>query len=114
MDFDPLIVADGQQRRIVPHSALLEQLVVGRVKVLVLAFVFPAEILALPDVLAAVPGDLPKDEPVTLGVGFRRLGVVKHLAEILKMLPAGASIRKRGTTPFNDELLRGNKCPLVS
>ena len=100
-----------KQRRVFEVFAVLEQLLVGGVEVFVLAFVFPAEVAAHPDVGPAVAAVGFVDAafegvPRAVGVGLGGLGLAEEVAEVEKMLLAGAALGKRDGLPLGDELLR--------
>ena len=54
VDFEAVEIADDEQRWVFEVLAVLEELLVGGDEVFVLAFVFPAEVLAHPDIGPAV------------------------------------------------------------
>ena len=82
MDLEAVHVANDQQRRVLQVFAVEQQLGVGRLQVLVLALVLPAEVAAHPDVGPAVAAlglldALLEGVPLALRVGLGRLGLVR-------------------------------------
>ncbi len=114
VDFEAVEVADDQQRRVFEVFAVLEELLVGGGEVFVLAFVFPAEVAAHPDVgpaLAAV-GFLDaalERVPRAFGVGGGRLGLAEQVAEVEEVLLAGAALGELRRLPLLDEFVRGHE-----
>lgn len=111
VDLEAIEIADDEERRVFERLAVLQHLLVGGVEVLVLPFVFPAEVLLHPDVgpalttfgfadaaLEAVPG--------AVGVGGGRFGLAEELAEVEKVLLAGGPLGELGGLPLGDEFLR--------
>jgi hypothetical protein len=110
-DLDRVEVGDDEERRVAEVLAVAEQLEVGGLEVLALAFVLPAEEVLLPDVR----------EPVAaggLGDGLlksvRRAGWIRlvgrrlaeHLAEIDEVGLGGRALGRHDAAPFGGELAR--------
>jgi hypothetical protein len=91
VNHEPFHVADDQQRRILQSFAITEQLIVGSIEILVLAFVFPAKEPALPNIrktlaAAVLRGAFFEREFFAEGIGERRLWMIKDFAQIKKVL----------------------------
>ncbi len=80
-----------------------------------LPFVFPAEMIAHPDigpalfVFAGFHAFL-EGVPSAVGIGLGRLGLAEQFAEVEKVLLAGAPLGEGHALPLGDELLRGHQC----
>lgn len=113
VDLETVQVADDQQRRVFEGFAVEQQLVVGGYQVLVLAFVLPAEVAALPDVGPAVAAAGLADAALegvegSLGIGRGRLVLAQQFADVEKVLLAGAAFGEVGPLPLGDKVLWGH------
>ena len=111
VDLKTVEVADDQKGWVFEVFAVAEELLIGGGQVPVLAFVFPAKMPAHPDVGPAARavglGDAALERVVRpLRVGGGWLGLVEDVAEVEKVLMAGAAFGEIDGTPFGDELLR--------
>jgi len=89
---------------------------VGGDEVLAFALVLPAEVAAFPDVGPAVPtvglADAAlKGEGRALWIGLHRLRMVEKVAQVQKMLLAGAPLGEADPLPLGHELLRCHDRP---
>ena len=105
-------VADYELGRVLQVFAILEQLLIGRVQVLVFAFVFPGKEPAHPDVgEAAASGRLGNAFLESVGISFlihfRGGGLSENLAEADEMLLRRAAFGKRRPLPASYELRDG-------
>jgi hypothetical protein len=110
VDLDPVDSADDQQRRILKGLPVLEQLLVGRVEVGVLALVFPGEGATLPDVGPAAAAPLRRRAGLEGkgGAGrirFRRRRMANEVTEIEKMLLRSRPLFQGCVPPLGDEVL---------
>lgn len=110
VDFEAVKIADDQERRVVERFAVLEELVVGRLEVGPLLFVFPAEMVLHPDVgpaFAAVGfgGAALEAVPGAFGIGAGWLRLAEKLAQVEEVLLAGGAFREFDRLPLGDELL---------
>ena len=112
VDLEAVHIADDHQRRVLQGLAVELKLLVGRLEVLVLALVLPAEMVPHPNVgpaflvfagLHAFLEGVPRAFRVDIG----RLGLVQQFADVEKVLLAGTAFGERDALPFGDELLRG-------
>jgi hypothetical protein len=70
--FKPFEVAHYQQRRVLQVLAIVEKLSVSGLQILVLAFVFPSEMVSIPDVSVALAAEVLGDV-LLKGEGLARL-----------------------------------------
>ena len=113
VDLEAIEVADHEERRVLQGLAILEQLLIGGLQVLVLAFILPAEPGLHPDVgpaLAAVGflDALLEGVPGAFGVHFGGFGLVQEFAQVQEVLLTGAALGKVRLSPLGDELLGGH------
>ena len=109
VDHDAVHVADDQQRRVLQGLAVLEELLVGRVEVLVLALVLPGEVAPLPDVGPAVAAAvlrraLLEGERLPGGVDRRGLRVADELAQVEEVLLGGGPLGEPVSLPLAPKL----------
>ena len=109
VDDDAVEITHGEQRRIRKGVAVPQELVIGGVEVLVPAFVFPAEMIALPDIgeaiaAAVLGGALFKAEGLARGIGGGGRGVIEKGAEIEEMLLGGGPFLQFHPPPLRNEL----------
>ncbi len=110
VDFNAVEVADHEERRVFEVLAVLEELAVGGGEVFVLAFVFPAEVAAHPNVgpaVAALGFSHAAFEriPGAFGVGSGGFGLAQQVAEVEEVLLAGAALGELRGLPFLDEFV---------
>lgn len=91
MHADAVHVADDQERGILQRLAVEQELVEGRIQVLPLPLVLPAEELSLPHVglpaaAATLVGAALEGEPLASRIGLGGLRVFQHFAEVEEML----------------------------
>jgi hypothetical protein len=108
VNLEAVEVANDEQRRVFEVFAVLEELLVGSGEVFLLAFVFPAEVAAEPDVgpAGAAFGFIDaalECVPSALGVGGGRFGLAEEVAEVEEMLLAGAALGELSGLSFLDE-----------
>ena len=116
VDHEAVHVAYDEQRRVLEGLGVLEELGVGGVEVLVLALVFPAEEALLPDVGPAVGavglgGAAFEGEPLALGVGLRRLGMLDQFAQVAEVLLRAGALRELRLPPLAHEFRRVHARP---
>ena len=108
MNLETIKVADDEQRRVLQIFTILKQLLIGRVQILVLAFVFPGEKTAHPNVgKATASGSLGNSFLEGVSVAFLIdlgwSGLTQNLAESHEVLLRGATFGQRGALPAGDE-----------
>ena len=110
VDLEAVEIAHDQQRRVFEVFAIEQKLPVGSGQVFVLAFVFPAEVAAHPHVgptlaAARLAHAALERVPGAFRVGGGGLGLREQIAEIEKMLLAGAAFGQVDQPPLGDEIL---------
>ena len=110
VDDDALHIRNHQQRRIEQRFPVLQQLLIGRIQVFVLALVLPGEKALLPYICPALTAALLADtrlegEGVAGGIGLRWRGMPHQAAKIDEMLLRCGAFFQLRMTPFGDEIL---------
>jgi hypothetical protein len=118
MDLKPLQVTNHQQGRVLQVFAVLFKLEISGAEVLVLAFVLPAEVVALPHIGKALAAVIGRDVFLK-GVGIPGLigggGVwlAQHLAEVDKVGLSGGAFGERAGLPAGDEFSKRERHGLL-
>jgi hypothetical protein len=110
VDLEAVEIAHDQQRLVFEVFAVEQKLTVGGREVFVLALVFPAEVAAHPNVgptlaAARLAHAALERVPGAFRVGGGGLGLGEQIAEVEKMLLAGAAFGEIDQPPFGDEIL---------
>jgi hypothetical protein len=114
VDLEAVEIADDEQRRVFEIFTILQQLLVGSGEIFFLAFIFPPEMAAEPDVGPAGAAIRFMDAtfecvPRALGISGGRFGFNEEVAEIEEVLLAGAALRERRALPFTDKFVWGHR-----
>ena len=109
VDLKAVEIADHEQRRVLQRLSVLQKLLVGGLKVLVLALVLPAEVVALPDIGKAVAavlllGALLKGVPLARGVSLVGRLDTQHPAQVDEVLLGGSMLVAGRALPLRGEL----------
>jgi hypothetical protein len=112
MDFESVVIADHEQRRILEVLAVAKQLLISGGEVVVFAFVFPAEEPFFPNVgeaLAAVVGGdvLFEGKRLSGAVCLDGLGVPQKFADVVEVGLRGGALAEGGGFPAIDKIGKG-------
>ena len=109
VDDDAFAVADDKQRRVVELQGVVGELLEGGAEVAAWLLVFPAEVLALPDVGPAIAaGRFSGAALETVIFRVARLGDGKQVAEVVEMGLRAGALGERVVLPQGDKLFRGH------